>query len=51
MSELFRRKAVSHATHRLSGAVVLATPLSVRVLGLFFGAIVAAALIAVSVAT
>lgn len=51
MSELFRREAVSHATHRLSGAVVLATPLSVRVLGLFFGSIVAAALIAVSAAT
>ena len=51
MSELFRREAVSHATYRLSGAVVMATPLSVRVLGLFFGGIVAAALITVSAAT
>src|SRR5262245_9227897 len=51
MSELFRREAISHATQRLAGAVVLATPLSVRVLGLFFGSIVVAALIAVSTAT
>jgi membrane fusion protein len=51
MSELFRREAISHATQRLAGAVVLATPLSVRVLGLFFGSIVMAALIAVSTAT
>ena len=51
MSELFRREAISHATQRLAGAVVLATPLSVRLLGLFFGSIVLAALIAVSTAT
>src|SRR5229473_3517016 len=51
MSDLFRREAVSHATQRLSGAVVLATPLSVRVLGLFFGVIVLAAVIFVSMAT
>ena len=51
MSDLFRREAVSHATQRLSGAVVLATPLSVRVLGLFFGGIVLAAVIFVSMAT
>ena len=51
MSELFRREALSHATCRISGGVLLTTPLSVRVLGLFFGSIVAAALIAVSVAT
>src|SRR5262249_16894134 len=51
MSELFRREAISHATQRLAGAVVLATPLSVRLLGLFFGSIVVAALIAVSTAT
>src|SRR6516162_5442361 len=51
MSSLFRREAVLHATHRLSGAVVLATPLSVRVLGLFFGSIVLTAVIAVSTAT
>src|SRR5712692_8619433 len=51
MSDLFRREAVSHATQRLSGAVVLATPLSVRVLGLLFGGIVLAAVIFVSMAT
>jgi membrane fusion protein len=51
MSELFRSEAVSHATQRLSGAVVLATPLSVRVLGLFFGAIVLAAVVFVSMAS
>jgi membrane fusion protein len=51
MSDLFRKDAVLHARHRLSGAVVLATPLSVRVLGLFFGSIVLAALIVVSTAT
>jgi membrane fusion protein len=51
MSELFRSEAVSHATQRLSGAVVLATPLSVRVLGLFFGGIVLAAVIFVSMAS
>ena len=35
MSELFRREAVQHATRRLDGEVVLATPLSVKTLGLF----------------
>lgn len=35
MSELFRREAVQHATRRLDGAVVLATPLSLKTLGLF----------------
>jgi membrane fusion protein len=51
MSDLFRKAAVSHATQRLSGGVVLATPLSVRVLGLFFGLVVVAAAIFVSTAT
>jgi membrane fusion protein len=40
MSELFRREAVQHATRRLSGEVVLATPLSVKTLGLFLSAVV-----------
>jgi membrane fusion protein len=49
MSELFRREAVAHATRRLDGQVVLATPLSVSTLGLLlavivFGATVFAAL-------
>ncbi|HEY1361794.1 MAG TPA: HlyD family efflux transporter periplasmic adaptor subunit [Xanthobacteraceae bacterium] len=51
MNDLFRKEAISHATQRLAGGVVLATPLSVRVLGLFFGAIILAAVVAVSTAT
>ena len=51
MSELFRREAISHATRRLSGTVVLATPLTVRLLGLFFGVIVIAAVLFASLAT
>jgi membrane fusion protein len=43
VSELFRKEAVMHATRRLSGTVVLAMPLSVRLLGsLLCGIIVAA---------
>jgi len=45
MTDLFRKEAISHATRRLSGTVVLATPLSVRLLGLFFGVIVFAAVL------
>ena len=51
MSELFRKEAVLHATRRLSGAVVLATPLSVRLLGLVFGGIIVAAVVFLSTAT
>jgi membrane fusion protein len=51
MSELFRREAISHATRRLSGTVVLATPLTVRLLGLFFGVVVIAAVLFASLAT
>src|SRR5262249_40569618 len=51
MSELFRKEAVVHATRRLSGAVVLATPLSVRVLGLVFCTIIFAAVLFASLAT
>ena len=40
MSELFRREAVQHATTRLEGAVVLATPLSLKSLGSFLAAII-----------
>lgn len=40
MSELFRREAVQNATKRLEGAVVLATPLSLKTLGLFLAAII-----------
>jgi membrane fusion protein len=51
MSELFRREAVSHATRRLSGTVVLATPISVRLLGLFFGGAIVAVVLFASLAT
>ena len=40
MSELFRREAVQHATRRLDGAVVPATPLSVKTLGVLLAAVV-----------
>lgn len=40
MSELFRREAVQHATRRLEGAVVLATPLSLKTLGFFLAAVI-----------
>jgi membrane fusion protein len=43
LSELFRREAVDYATRRLDGAVVLATPLSVKTIGLFFAALIFAA--------
>ncbi|NJO24267.1 MAG: hypothetical protein HC868_16825 [Sphingomonadales bacterium] len=45
MSELFRREAVAHATRRLDGQVVLATPMSVKTLGMFMAAIIFAATI------
>jgi membrane fusion protein len=52
MKDLFRQEAVFHATQRrLSGSVVLATPLSVRCLGPLLAGIVLAALIFVSTAT
>src|SRR5262249_58616283 len=51
MTDLFRKEAVSHATRRLSGTIVLATPLSVRLLGLFFGGIVVAAVLFASMAS
>lgn len=43
MSELFRREAVHHATRRLNGTVILATPLSIRSLGIFLATIIFAA--------
>lgn len=51
MSELFRREAVQHATRRLAGDVVLATPLSVKTLGLFLSGIVFAAVLFASLAS
>ncbi len=43
--ELFRREAVHHATRRLAGEVVLASPLSLRILGLFLAGIVFTAIV------
>jgi membrane fusion protein len=51
MSDLFRREAVQHATRRLEGAVVLATPLSLRTLGFFLAAIIFAVTVFASQAT
>jgi membrane fusion protein len=45
MSELFRREAVRHATRRLEGEVILATPLSIKTLGLFLATVIFAALV------
>ena len=51
MTELFRREAVRHATRRLEGEVILATPLSIKTLGLFLAAVIFAALAFLSNAT
>ena len=45
MSDLFRPEAVAHARGRLSGEVVLAAPLPLRVFGLLLAAVVFAALV------
>ena len=45
MAELFRREAVRHATRRLEGEVILATPLSVKTLGFFLVAVIFAAVL------
>lgn len=39
MGDLFRQEAVHHATRRLEGTVVLATPVSVKTLGLFLASV------------
>ena len=39
MTKLFRQEAVRHATRRLEGEVLLATPLSIKTLGLFLAVI------------
>jgi membrane fusion protein len=51
MTELFRREAVAHATRRLDGQVVLATPLSVTTLGLFLALVIFAAAVFASLGT
>src|SRR3954471_20392529 len=45
MTKLFRREAVRHATRRLEGEVLLATPLSVKTLGLFLVGVIVAAVV------
>jgi membrane fusion protein len=45
MSDLFRPEAVAHARRRLSGEVVLAAPLPLRILGLLLAGVVFIALI------
>lgn len=51
MSALFRSEAIDHAANRLAGNVILAVPLSVRLLGLGFAALVLAALTFAATAT
>jgi membrane fusion protein len=51
MSNLFLPEAVAHATRRLSGDVVLAAPLSLRLIGLLLTAVVFAALVFAALAT
>lgn len=43
MSELFRKEAVQHATQRLQGAVILATPMSVKIIGFLLTATIVGA--------
>ncbi len=45
MTELFRREAVHHATRRLSGEVVLASPMSVKTLGLLLAGVLFTAVV------
>jgi membrane fusion protein len=45
MTELFRREAVHHAMRRLTGEVVLASPVSVKTLGLLLAGILFTALV------
>lgn len=51
MNDLFRREAVAHATRRLDGQVVLATPVSVKTLGMLLAVIVFAAAIFAALGT
>ena len=51
MAGLFRSESVAYATRRLDGNIVLAQPLSTRLLSLFAISVLAAALVFVSTAT
>jgi membrane fusion protein len=51
MKSLFRPEAVEHSTRRLAGEVVLASPLSAKLVGLILSAIVLGALVFAAIAT
>lgn len=51
MTDLFRKQAVDHATRRLAGEVLLASPLSLKLLSGVFVAIITAALVFAALAT
>lgn len=51
MGPLFRQQAVEHATRRLNGTVVLATPLSIRLLGGLLALVVVSATVFAGTAT
>lgn len=51
MSDLFRRRAVEHATRRLAGEVVLASPLSFKIIGGVLMLVIFAAIIFASSAS
>jgi membrane fusion protein len=51
MNELFRPEAIHHATRRLEGAVILATPVSVKTVGVFLAIVVFAVVAFAAMAT
>jgi len=51
VTDLFRKQAVEHATSRLAGEVVLASPLSLKLVGGFFVVVISTALLFASTAT
>lgn len=51
MSDLFRKEAVTHATRRLAGEVVLATPLSFRIIAFLAVVVVVGAVLFVATAS
>lgn len=51
MSDLFRKEALDHATRKLDGAVVVALPLPLKLLGLLAGLLIAAVVVFASTAS
>ena len=51
MTDLFRKQAVEHGTHRLEGELVLATPLSTQLLGAVAAIIIVTVVVFASTAT